>query len=49
MYVFVNKQTEEVEDAGDYESEEEALQDFYNWDKPRGRYMINNETGERWD
>ena len=49
MYVFIDKETGEVADAGDYESEEEALNDFHNWDEPRNRYMINNETGERWD
>jgi len=48
MYVFINKKTREVEGAGDYETEEDALMDFENWDKPRGRYMVNNETGKEY-
>ena len=47
-YVFIDKETGEVCDSGDYDNKEEALKDFYNWDKPRGRKMINNETGEEW-
>lgn len=48
-YVFIDKDTGEVADAGDYESEEEALEDFNKWDKPRNRKMVNNETGQEWE
>jgi hypothetical protein len=36
----INKETEEVEDAGEYDSVAEARRDFLNWDKPRGRYAV---------
>ena len=47
-YGFYNKETNELEDAGTYKSEKEALQDFEKWDKPKGRYMLDDE-GNRWD
>lgn len=43
-----DKETKELKDSGQYDTEEEAKEDFEKWDKPRGRYALLDD-GTRWD
>lgn len=43
-----NKDNDELEDHGDYDTEEEARADFENYDKPKNHYALLDD-GTRWD